>query len=343
MALSVNIQKRMGAFHLTVQLETENERLALLGASGGGKSVTLKCIAGILTPDAGRIELDGCVLFDSAAGINLPPQARQVGYLFQSYALFPHMTVRQNIAVAARSAAAVPDLLRRFQLTEVAEQKPRQLSGGQQQRTALARILASEPRAILLDEPFSALDSFLKHQLELELAESLDGFSGPVLWVSHDRGEVFRNCPRVCVVDQGTTQPITTREELFLHPGTRAAARLSGCKNDTDALPEGTFVRLAEWGVRLRCGGPVSPEVSAVGIHAHHVHPADQAGENTLPCAVLRVIEDVFGVIVLLRPLGAAADARPLRMELSKEDWQRTSPEDPFLVHIAPEDILLLR
>ena len=342
MALSVEIQKRMGAFHLTAQLEAGDEHLALLGASGSGKSVTLKCIAGILKPDAGRIELNGRVLFDSAAGIDLPPQKRRVGYLFQSYALFPHMTVRQNIAVAAQNGAAVPDLLRRFQLTEVAEQKPRQLSGGQQQRTALARILASEPEAILLDEPFSALDSFLKYQLELELAETLERFSGPVLWVSHDRGEVFRNCRRVCVVDQGTAQPATTREELFRHPGTIAAARLSGCKNDTAAVPEGDFVRLSDWGVRLFCGGPVPPQVTAVGIRSHHVHLTDKAGENTLRCAVVRVIEDVFGVIVLLRPVGAVPDAPPLRMELSKGDWQAASGAETVLVHIAPDDILLL-
>ena len=130
-----------------------------------GKSVTLKCIAGILTPDEGHIELDGVTLYDSAARINLPPQRRQVGYLFQQYALFPNMTVRQNIAAAVRDKARrkseVAEKLHQFQLEAVADQKPGQLSGGQQQRCALARILVSEPRAILLDEPFSALDSYL--------------------------------------------------------------------------------------------------------------------------------------------------------------------------------------
>ena len=203
MALSVDIQKQLGDFHLAVRFEAENETLALLGASGCGKSVTLKCVAGILTPDAGKIVLDGVTLYDSAAKINLPPQKRQVGYLFQQYALFPNMTVRQNIAAAvrdkARRKAEVAEKLHQFQLEAVADQKPGQLSGGQQQRCALARILASEPKAILLDEPFSALDSYLKYQLELELSNTLEGFPGTVLWVSHDRGEVFRNCRRVCV------------------------------------------------------------------------------------------------------------------------------------------------
>ena len=205
MALSVDIRKALGNFHLAVQFDAGDETLALLGASGCGKSVTLKCIAGILTPDEGHIELDGVTLYDSASRINLPPQRRQVGYLFQQYALFPNMTVRQNIAAAVRDKARrqteVAEKLRQFRLEAVADQKPGQLSGGQQQRCALARILASEPTAILLDEPFSALDSYLKYQLELELAETLGGFPGTVLWVSHDRGEVFRNCRRVCVVD----------------------------------------------------------------------------------------------------------------------------------------------
>ena len=182
MALSVEIRKKLGNFQLDVQFESSRSPLALLGASGCGKSVTLRCIAGILTPDEGRIVLDGVTLFDSATGINLPPQKRQVGYLFQQYALFPHMTVRRNIAAAVREssrrAEITSDLLRRFRLEDAAEQKPAQLSGGQQQRCALARILASDPKLILLDEPFSALDGYLKTQLELELTDMLADFPG---------------------------------------------------------------------------------------------------------------------------------------------------------------------
>ena len=263
MALSVDIRKALGNFHLAVQFDAGDETLALLGASGCGKSVTLKCIAGILTPDEGHIELDGVTLYDSASRINLPPQRRQVGYLFQQYALFPNMTVRQNIAAAVRDKARrqteVAEKLRQFRLEAVADQKPGQLSGGQQQRCALARILASEPTAILLDEPFSALDSYLKYQLELELAETLGGFPGTVLWVSHDRGEVFRNCRRVCVIDRGRSQPVTTLGELFRSPGTEAAARLSGCKNYADARPREDAVFLPDWGLTLSPVSPIPP------------------------------------------------------------------------------------
>ena len=192
MSLLVEIEKQLGNFHLDVRFQAETETLALLGASGCGKSMTLKCIAGIMTPDRGRIVLNDRVLFDSEAGIDLPPQQRRVGYLFQNYALFPTMTVEKNILCGIRSgskaekAAALSAALHRFRLEGLEKRYPAQLSGGQQQRVALARILCSQPEVILLDEPFSALDSYLKWDLELKLSDFLENFSGPILWVSHD-------------------------------------------------------------------------------------------------------------------------------------------------------------
>lgn len=346
MALSLKIQKQLGDFRLTVQFEAGDETLALLGASGCGKSVTLRCIAGIMTPDEGKIVLDGVTLYDSAAGINLPPQRRRVGYLFQQYALFPNMTVRQNIAAVIRDRSAkesrTRELLRRFRLEEVAALRPGQLSGGQQQRTALARILAAEPRAILLDEPLSALDSFLRQQLELELAETLGSFSGTVLWVSHDRGEAFRNCRRVCVLDDGRSQEVRTLEELFRSPDTEAAARLSGCENFLDVLPAGETVSVPAWGVTLACRRPVPAELRRIGIRARHVLPAGAGAENALPCRVLRVVEDVFSTVVLLELQGAGGGAPPLRMELDRT--ARKSPVGAYLtVSVQPEHILFLR
>ena len=347
MALSVDIEKRLDDFTLSVRFEAENECLALLGASGCGKSVTLRCIAGIMTPDKGKIVLDGVTLFDSTTNIDLPPQKRKVGYLFQQYALFPNMTVRQNIAAAVhnkqRRKAATEEKLRQFRLEEVADKRPGQISGGQQQRTALARILASEPKAILLDEPFSALDSYLKYQLEVELAETLEQFPGTILWVSHDRGEVFRNCRRVCVLDQGKSQGTFTLRELFHEPVTEAAARLSGCKNYADAVPNGTSVSLPEWGVTLDCGKAVPADVHRVGIRAHHVTIADAQTPGAFPCTVQRVIQDVFVTIVLLRPENAAPDAPPLRMELDRAAWYAQTDKQHVWVSIQPRDILLLK
>lgn len=178
MSLVVDIKKDFGRFRLDVEFEAgSGEVTGLLGASGCGKSVTLKCVAGIEKPDEGRIVLDGRVLFDSERRIDLTPQRRRVGYLFQNYALFPNMILAQNIAVGVRDRAkrreTVERLVKSFYLEGCEGKYPRQLSGGQQQRAALARILASEPEVLMLDEPFSALDSYLKWQVELEVEQEL--------------------------------------------------------------------------------------------------------------------------------------------------------------------------
>lgn len=235
MSLIVDIRKDFGKFRLRAAFEAQNGITGLLGASGCGKSVTLKCIAGIQRPDAGTILLDGRPLFDSQRHIDLPPQKRRVGYLFQNYALFPNMTVQQNIAAGVRERRGrdetVAGLVRSFHLEGTEHKYPRQLSGGQQQRTALARILASRPEVLLLDEPFSALDSYLKWQVELELSDLLARFPGPVLFVTHDRDEVHRNCKNVCVLDHGKSQPLQSVHQLFQSPATLSACLLSGCKN----------------------------------------------------------------------------------------------------------------
>ena len=349
MSLYVDIEKQLDGFHLRVQLETENEITALLGASGCGKSMTLKCIAGIMTPDRGRIVLNGRVLFDSEKKVNLTPQQRRLGYLFQNYALFPTMTVEKNILCGIRSgskaekAAALSATLHRFRLEGLEKRYPAQLSGGQQQRVALARILCSQPEVILLDEPFSALDSYLKWDLELKLSDFLENFSGPILWVSHDRGEVFRNCKKVCVMEQGTSQGTVTLRQLVHQPETEAAARLSGCKNIVEAVPAGSAVTLPAWGLTLDCTGPVPADIRRAGIRAHHVTAVPEGTPGAFYCTVERVIQDVFTTIVLLRPEGAAPDAPPLRMELEREAWQKLDRPNTLWVHIQPRDLLLLK
>ena len=349
MSLYVDIEKQLGSFHLWVQLETENEITALLGASGCGKSMTLKCIAGIVTPDRGRIVLNERVLFDSEKKVNLTPQQRKLGYLFQNYALFPNMTVEKNILCGVRSkdkqekAAALADALRRFRLEGLEKRYPSQLSGGLQQRVALARILCSQPEVILLDEPFSALDSYLKWDLELKLSDFLENFSGPILWVSHDRGEVFRNCKRVCVLDQGASQGTFTLRQLFHEPETEAAARLSGCKNIVEAVPAGSAVTLPAWGLTLNCGKPVPADIRQAGIRARHVMTVPEGTPDAFYCTVERVIQDVFTTIVLLRPEEAADGASLLRMELERDDWRRLNRPEGLWIAVQPRDILLLK
>lgn len=231
MALTVDIEKKLGSFRLSVKFGCDDGVLGLLGASGSGKSVTLKCIAGILSPDRGKIVLDGRTLFDSERHIDLPPQKRRVGYLFQSYALFPNMSVEQNIACAARDKNDVEALLRAMHLEALRTRRPRELSGGEQQRTALARILASKPSVLLLDEPFSALDCHLRAQVERETAQIIARFGGSVILVSHDREEVWRHAQNVAVLSGGSLDAIGPKREVFADPRTVNAAQILGYEN----------------------------------------------------------------------------------------------------------------
>ena len=340
MSLMVDIEKRLGSFTLVSKFETENEAMALLGASGCGKSVTLKCIAGIMKPDRGRIELDGEVLFDSEKHIDLSPQERRIGYLFQQYALFPNMTVLQNIMCGVRSGSKEEkrhkalEHIRIFRLEGLEDKHPSQLSGGQQQRVALARIMASEPRAILLDEPFSALDNFLKWNLELEMSDLLDSFKGSMIWVSHDLGECYRNCDRVCVMEDGKTGSVTDMDTLLAHPATKEAARLIGCRNFLSAERTEDGVKLADWDILL----PFSTDKEKDLVVAV-LDDAIQFTKEGVAASVYRVIEDLDFAVLLLCPEGKASKAF-IRAVLPKEE----SPEagDRVNISLIPEKCICL-
>jgi len=347
MALSVRIQKRLGSFRLDVSFQAENEVVALLGASGCGKSMTLKCIAGIVRPDEGYIELDGKVLFDSSRNINLTPQERRVGYLFQSYALFPNMTVRQNIAAGIRKAgktekeALVREKIAAMRLEGLEDRYPRELSGGQRQRTALARILVGKPRLLLLDEPFAALDSYLKWQLELELADVLADFGGSAVYVSHNMDEVCRLCDSVCVLHDGVSEPKTRVRRLFENPGTLSACLLSGCKNISRAafVDEG-HIRAVDWGVTLAAARPVPRSITHIGVRACRLAPEAGAGENVVRCAVRRITEDVSSVIVILSAGGGGGS--PLRLELPRSEREAVKSVRRWDLLIEPDNIMFL-
>jgi molybdate transport system ATP-binding protein len=323
MSLSVQIIKRLQGFTLNVSLNAEAGVTALLGASGSGKSMTLRCIAGVEKPDEGSIVLDGRVLYDSKAKIDLPPQARKVGYLFQRYALFPNMTVQQNIeaGLSLERDAHVrktkrESLIARFHLDGLEDRLPRELSGGQMQRVALCRMLAGEPEAILLDEPFAALDSHLRWQMEAEVKETLAGFPGVALLVSHDRGEVYRMSQRVCVLNAGKSEPLLDTVRLFDQPRTLQAALITGCKNCVPAelcSPETIFV--PEWNAKLACVPNDSTGITHVGIRAHYVAPCAADAENALFCRVVDAADDVFSRVLTLLPAGGTGI---IRAEVSK-------------------------
>ena len=346
MSLFVDISKRLKNFSLDVRFETDGERMALLGASGCGKSMTLKCIAGLEKPDRGRIVLNGRVLFDSARRIDRSPQERRVGYLFQQYALFPNMTVRQNLEAAVRHlpkaqrAAAAEEKLRAYRLADVAERYPRQISGGQQQRAALARTLLSEPECLLLDEPFSALDSYLRWQTELELGEMLRAYPGDAVLVTHDRGAAFRLCGTVCVLSGGRSEEKTDVRTLMAAPRTVGAARISGCKNIVRARRAGEGrVACPDWGLTLETAQPIPEGAICAGIRAHSLRPARGGGANVFSARVARVIEDPFSVILMLAPEGGGA---LLRAELPKDGVPAPDADGAVRFCVAPENVMIL-
>lgn len=334
MSLFLDIEKKLPGFHLRVKLEAENETMALLGASGSGKTLTLKCIAGIERPDRGRIVIDGVTVFDSEKRINLPPQKRKTGLLFQNYALFPHMTVLENLRAVAKEEEHARQILEQFGLTGLADHYPHQLSGGEQQRTALARLLVSRPRILLLDEPFSALDSHLRFQMEAHLRQVIGEFGGTVLLVSHDRDEAFRLSDKIAILSHGTLQTSGCKHEVFANPVTCSGARLTGCKNISavKASPDGSILA-SDWGVELKG----IKAADAVGIRMHDVRPGE--GENSFLCRVTEVIENPFSVTVMLQ---ATEGSTPIGMELPKEQWEAVKV-DRLQVCLPTEKLLPLQ
>ena len=347
MSLEVNIEKKLDGFTLRAAFTAGNTSTALLGASGCGKSMTLRCIAGIVKPDRGRIVLDGRVLFDSAQHIDLPPQQRGVGLLFQNYALFPNMTVEQNILCglktekdpAARRAACA-EMLRAMRLETLAKRYPAQLSGGQQQRAALARILVGKPRILMLDEPFSALDSYLREEVEGEVGSLLANFAGTALLVTHNRDEAYRLCKEMIVLNEGQVLRAGKTKEVFADPQSVAAARLTGCKNILPCTPlDSRTVRLDGWGTTLRLTLPVPAGCTAVGIRAHDFAPCAPAAPNALPVQLNSTSENPFDWnLIFTAPDGTTR----LWWKVSKTNLTAASPEAPAFLGTAPQNIMPL-
>ena len=345
MALEVDIEKRLGNFHLRAAFSCDKEWLGILGASGSGKSMTLKCIAGIERPDRGRITLDGRVLFDSEKRIDLPPQKRRVGYLFQHYALFPGMTVRQNILCGLRAEKdrrkreeQADQMLELLQIRDIASLLPDALSGGQAQRTALGRILVNRPALLMLDEPFSALDAHLRLKLQTELKRVLSGYDGGIIMVTHDRNEAFRMCGRLGVMDRGQMETVKNTKALFADPETRAAAVLTGCKNIAEARKTGRQeVFVPSWNIYLATEKPVRDGLKAVGIRAHSFSPDTLV--NRYPIHITGEMEEPFEWISEFRYGGQEPDSPAVWWRYSREFRQ---PVHPDALGVAPKDILLL-
>jgi len=356
MALEVQIRKKLRDFTLDVSFSAGNEPLSILGASGAGKTMLLRSIAGLERSDRGKIVLDNRILFDSQAHLNIPSRERRIGMLFQNYALFPHLTASENIRFGLEKfpreeqSKRAADVIQRTHLLGFENRSPRELSGGEQQRVALARALAIEPEALLLDEPLSALDTHLRSQMEMQLEETFQTFRRPALLVTHNMEEAYRLGAHVLVLSRGHVAAFGPKEELLRHPPSTEVARLTGCKNISRARAHSDHsVEALDWGCALRLEQRIATNSGFVGIRAHHIEFAESTGEltaeNTFPCWLVQSSETPFRITLFfsLRQPGqespqAQSDGPQLQAEVFKERWRQFRDQPfPWNVRLRPD------
>lgn len=309
MSLLIDIEKHLPTFDLNVKVNQDKGVLGFLGASGSGKSLTLKTIAGLDKPTKGKIIVDGTEFYNSDSKINLSPQKRQVGFLFQNYALFPNMTVSENIQIGlgslnkSKKIKLSKEYIERLDLDGLEKHYPWQLSGGQQQRVALARALVISPKILLLDEPFSALDHHLRHSMEKELMSILKDYNGNVIFVTHDIEEAFRVCDNIVVFDKGTALNNRNKIDLFKSPKSYAEAKLTGCKNLSPAkLSSSNKIYAESWGYEYTINALHTDNINYVGIRAHHIELANSDDEiNSYSFIVENIIENPFDYTIYIK------------------------------------------
>ena len=347
--VELEIKKKYEKFRLDVAFKSEKKRIGILGASGCGKSLTLKSIAGIERPEKGRIVIDGVTLFDAGKKIFLKPQKRKVGYLFQNYALFPNMTVEQNIGIGFTGnkedkQKMVEQLIHHFQLDGLEKLYPSKLSGGQQQRTALARIMAYEPDVILLDEPFSALDVFLKDRLQQEMMELLSDYDGTVILVSHSRDEIYRFSEELLVIDDGKQICYGDTKAIFDCPEQVEAARLTGCKNivQVKRLDEHS-IEIPDWGTRLHLEQEIDAEITHIGLRAHEFIPVwGEREDNCIPVKEKGKAEFPFEWKYFLK--GETEESDDICWYVQKNLWDELTEKGiPDYLKLPEKEILLLK
>ncbi|HTX31573.1 MAG TPA: ABC transporter ATP-binding protein [Solirubrobacteraceae bacterium] len=333
MELSANITLPRRAFDLRIGLRLSEETLALVGPSGAGKTSLLRAIAGLERPTEGRIALDDEIWLDAGRGVDLRPERRRVGYLPQDYALFPHLTVSGNVRFAGRRDR--PDLLAKVGIEHLAGVRPGELSGGERQRVALARALAREPRVLLLDEPFAALDAITREQVRSELEDVLPGLRLPTLIVTHSFEDAAALGDRVGVLAEGRILQLATPAELMREPAHALVAQLSGANTLAGiAQPDGSgsLVRL-DGGGELRSSAPASGRVQ-VAIQPWAVELTDAHG-SSLTDTVLSVHPERGGLVVRLGRLTA-------RIKAGENGGTPVEEGTLVGVRVAPGDVRVL-
>ncbi|TVQ46349.1 MAG: molybdate ABC transporter permease subunit [Gloeocapsa sp. DLM2.Bin57] len=348
--LLMNISKSLPGFQLKINLDHDNTPLGILGASGSGKSMTLKCLAGLEKPDQGRIVLNGKVFFDSERKINIPCHHRRLGIVFQNYALFPHLTVAQNIGFAIQDLAKsereerIKNLIKLVELEGLEYRYPQQLSGGQQQRVALARALAIQPEALLFDEALSALDTYLRHQIEQTLIDVLASYHGASLFVTHKLEEAYRVCNQLVVFNHGKILQQGRKEDIFERPISSTVARVTECKNFSSAQQiNNNTIKALDWDCELKVIDVIPPELTYVGIRAHHLQfREDNQHQNTFSCWLTNISETQHRISLYLKlhqPPEHHKDYH-LQAEVYKQKWEELKNR-PFPWYVCLNELKL--
>lgn len=389
LSLSVDITKQLPNFTLRIQFQTTDVLIGILGASGAGKSLLLRCLAGVETPDSGRIALGHHILYDSEQAINLPSSERQIALLFQNYALFPHLTVSENVAFGIHKlnkheqSERIWSELAAVQMEPFAHYYPHQLSGGQQQRVALARALASRPELLLLDEPFSALDTHLRSHLAQQIFDRIDQYRGTALLVTHSFPEVYR-AKQMVVLDQGQVVRQSAPRDIFERPGRRAIAQLTGPINQSPMQISGDRIYSTHWKMPLQLppNNLIKQQNSlhdtdnlSVGIRPHHVSFVTESMYNSsphVPERAVKISSSSFdniestplpetnqapgwlanvsqlprSVVLSIKLHSAARHTHDYHLQaiVPLQHWQQLRTHPlPWTVHLPPEHLIVLR
>lgn len=345
MSLAINARKNLGDFSLDIQLNTSSRRIGIIGSSGSGKSMTLRLISGLTTPDEGEIKVNETYFFNSRKSIDLPARNRKTGFLFQNYALFPNMTLEENILFPLDKKKKdtkdkVDALVEMLGLEQFMHRKPSQLSGGQCQRGALARALATEPDILMLDEPFSALDSHLRRRTMDRFVEYLKIYPGIILFVTHNMEEAYRFCDEIVVISKGRVNSHGKTESMFSNPPTRTAAKLAGYRNiSPTAKAELGKTQLLRYGIDVKCTSEPKP----FGILPGRSLSLGKFEEPDTYAAVIREVkESPFHVVLALE---FKKGCHHVNWEIKRNIWnqiQELGVEGPLPIKIDMDTVLFV-
>lgn len=350
MALKVKLKKKFKDFIIDINFICKEKITGILGASGSGKTMTLKCISGIEKPDEGQVIFNDMIFFDSNKKINKLARERKIGYLFQDYALFPNMTVAENISFGLHRVEKkkrnehVSEIIFQLALNGLENYFPSQLSGGQKQRVALGRALAISPELLLLDEPFSALDIYLRHQMLEQLIKNLTWYKGYTIFVTHNIREAYRLCNDIIVLDKGKIEAFGNKKIIFNNPPSLKTGQLIGCRNFSKCKKIGEYDIFAiDWGINLKTENKVSNKVKYIGIHDQYLRFANMNEiVNNVILYPINVVESPFDISIHLSVL-EKIEKKILCWKMSRNFWQTIEDKKgPWTIYFDPKALILM-